>query len=249
LSYLPNQEKKFANPFIERQNIVRVNPGKIYPPAKKRMRSRIGLIAVSLLFVSGICAIGGVGALYLYNNLRQEISTLGFQEEIPEETPAPTREPIPITGTYTVSGPPTLTVSFINQVLEYYQSPAQGKGQALYDYGVQHTIDPAYALAFFMQESSFGAQGVAAETHSLGNIRAADGQPDFNGYRKYDTWEDGFKDWYDLIGDLYIQQWELTTVDQIVPVYAPQSDDNNEKQYIHTIKLAVSTWQHGYVDV
>src|SRR6266516_7222634 len=86
---------------------------------------------------------------------------------------------------YTVVGQPSISADFINHVLDSYHSPARGKGQALYDYGVKYGVNPAYALAFFLQESSFGKHGVAATTHSLGNIRATAGHPEYNGYRKY----------------------------------------------------------------
>jgi len=62
---------------------------------------------------------------------------------------------------YTVVGTPTIKADFIEQVLTRYHSPAVGKGKVLYDYGVKYAIDPAFALAFFLQESTFGTQGMA----------------------------------------------------------------------------------------
>ncbi|GCE17480.1 glucosaminidase domain-containing protein [Dictyobacter kobayashii] len=152
-------------------------------------------------------------------------------------------------GPYNVAGQPTISADFINAVLDHYHSPASGKGQALYDKGVKYGIDPAYALAFFMQESQMGTQGVAAITHSLGNIRATDGYPSYHGYRKYNTWEDGFEDWYKLISQQYVQNWGLTTVDQIIPVYAPNSDNNNEQQYISSVEYMVDRWRSGDVAI
>ena len=95
-------------------------------------------------------------------------------------------------GSYKVVGQPTIKADLINQVLAYYHSPAQGKGQALYSLGAKYGVDPVYALAFFMHESSFGTTGVARATRSLGNIRATPGYRDFQGYRLYSTWEAGF---------------------------------------------------------
>ncbi len=148
-------------------------------------------------------------------------------------------------GDYSVVGKPTLSVQLIDEVLERNHSPARGKGQALYNYGVQYNIDPAYALAFFMHESSFGTQGVATVTHSLGNIRSSAGYPDYHGYRRYSTWEAGFEDWYKLIAQQYVGQWGLYTVDQIIPVYAPAADNNDETAYIQSIKDAVDAWRNG----
>ncbi len=150
---------------------------------------------------------------------------------------------------YTVVGKPSISAEFINRVLALYDSPATGKGQALYDDGVKYGIDPVYALAFFMHESRFGTTGVATVTHSLGNIRATTGYAQYDGYRMYRTWEEGFADWYRLIAKLYVAQLGLSTVDQIVPVYAPGSDNNNVAAYIASVKQAVDTWRSGSVEV
>jgi hypothetical protein len=150
---------------------------------------------------------------------------------------------------YTLVGKPSISAEFINRVLAWYDSPAAGKGQALYDDGVKYGIDPVYALAFFMHESRFGTTGVATVTHSLGNIRATAGHARYQGYRMYRTWEEGFEDWYRLIAKLYVAQWGLSTVDQIVPVYAPSSDNNDVAAYIAAVKQAVDGWRSGLVEV
>ena len=98
-------------------------------------------------------------------------------------------------------------------------------------------------LAQFIHESTAGTQGVARVTKSVGNIRVTPGYQDYQGFRKYDTWEQGIEDWYQLIRDLYIGEWGLTTVDQIIPVYAPTSDGNNVDNYVSTIKRLVSSWR------
>ena len=150
---------------------------------------------------------------------------------------------------YEVQGSPSIDVDFINQVLDFYHSPASGKGESLYNLGVEYGIDPVYALAFFMHESSFGTTGVARETLSLGNIRATSGYASYEGYRKYTSWEAGFEDWYKLIKVQYIEQWDLSTIDQIIPVYAPSSDHNDVTAYIQSIKSAVDTWRNGQVQI
>ena len=159
------------------------------------------------------------------------------------------RNPITHLGVYVLPVKPSVSANFINQVLDYYHSPAAGKGQALYDDGVKYGIDPVYALAFFMQESTFGTQGVATVTHSLGNIRANPGDPQYHGYHMYSTWEAGFEDWYRLMAHQYIQKWQLTTVDQIIPIYAPGSDNNDVTTYIANVKNAVDVWHSGSVAV
>jgi hypothetical protein len=152
-------------------------------------------------------------------------------------------------GPYSVLGKPTVSADFLNQVLASYHSPTAGMGQSLYDLGVQYGIDPVYALAFFMHESLFGTTGEARVTLSLGNERCI---PDRNcidqdrgGYAQMNSWQDGFEHWYKLIRNLYVAQWGLVTVDQIIPKYAPNSDGNNEAEYIATLKREVDVWRAG----
>lgn len=146
-----------------------------------------------------------------------------------------------------VRGAPTLSASFVNRVLAAAHSPAQDTGQALYDLSRQYGIDDAYALAFFQHESQFGTTGMARATHSLGNIRCSTGYQCINGYRAYSSWQAGYADWYQLIATLYIGTWHLTTVEQIIPVYAPTSDGNDVPGYIAAIEQAVVRWQRGEV--
>jgi hypothetical protein len=148
---------------------------------------------------------------------------------------------------HSVIGTPSLRPSFIDQVLARAHSPAQGTGQALYVLSQAYHIDDAYALAFFEHESSFGATGMARVTYSLGNIRCSQGYQCINGYRAYDNWIAGYTDWFHLIETLYIKQWHLTTVEAIVPVYAPTSDGNNVSGYIAAVEQAVDAWQRGEV--
>lgn len=168
--------------------------------------------------------------------------------------PAPIQKPIPShPGPYAVLGKPTISAAFINQVLQAYHSPAAGKGQALYDLGVRYNIDPAFALAFFMHESSFGTQGEAQTTLSLGNLRCYTGatcvDQDRGGYAQYATWEDGFQAWYQLIHNFYVAQLGEVTIDQIIPTYAPTADHNNETAYINSLKTAINTWHANQIYV
>jgi hypothetical protein len=168
-----------------------------------------------------------------------------------------------------IAGKPTITASFINQVLAHYGSPAQGNGQALYDLGQKYDIDPVYALAFFFHESHFGTTGMAQITHSLGNSRCVQDADCVNTsggacqqgqscYASYGGWEEGFEKWYIQMiayenGALkyYLsKQWiPLTTVQMIIPTYAPSSDNNNEAAYIAAILQAVKTWRSGQIVV
>jgi hypothetical protein len=166
-------------------------------------------------------------------------------------TPPPAATPVRVVpqGSYSVLGKPTITADFINRVLAYYHSPAAGLGQQMYDLGVKYGIDPVYALAFFMHESLFGTTGEARTTLSLGNLRCIPTRPcidqDRGGYAQMYSWTDGFEQWYKLIRNLYVEQWGLVTVDQIIPTYAPSSDHNDVAAYIAALKHEVDTWHAG----
>lgn len=148
---------------------------------------------------------------------------------------------------HSIEGKPSLTAAFIDQVLVAANSKAAGTGQALYDLGVTYGIDDAVALAFFEHESVYGTTGVARSTLSLGNIRCSPGYQCLEGYRAYGNWQAGYADWYQLIRNLYIGQWGLTTVEQIVPRYAPVSDGNDVAGYIAAVLKDVSAYQAGQV--
>jgi hypothetical protein len=154
---------------------------------------------------------------------------------------------------YTVIGPPTVSADFIDRVFSAYGSPAAGSGQALYELGVEYGIDPVYALAFFLHEDSFGETGIGAANHSLGNTRCSAGYRCQYGFRSYATWQEGYQDWYHLILNGYVKGQvtnsivghSCSTVDEIVPVYAPSSDHNDVAAYSAAIKHAVNTWRSG----
>jgi hypothetical protein len=159
---------------------------------------------------------------------------------------------------YQVTGKPSISAHFIDTILCTWHSPTCGKGQKLYDLGVQYGIDPVFALAFFLNESSFGTAGMARATLALGNERCIDDRPCVNAlggecqagqscYAQFYSWEDGFEHWYMLIRDLYIRQWHLTTVEAIVPTYAPAADHNVPAHYIAVVEHAVDLWRAGKI--
>lgn len=165
-----------------------------------------------------------------------------------QQTDGPITPKVPLhTGPYSVLGSPSISVDFINRVLDAYSSPAAGKGQALYDLGVKYGIDPAFALAFFQHESTFGKFGEARSSLSLGNLRCIPDAQCTDNYAWFPTWEAGFEAWYKLIRNLYVAVWGLTTVDQIIPKYAPNADHNNEAGYIAALKRELDVWHVGQI--
>ena len=150
---------------------------------------------------------------------------------------------------YVVVGPPTISAAFIDTLLSAYHSPAAGLGSVITDQGVHYGIDPVYALAFFWHESGFGTTGEARVTRSPGNERCLADRPcidqERGGYALMHSWADGFAHWFRLIRDLYVKQWGLVTVAQIIPRYAPGSDGNDETAYIQAVEHAVDVWRSG----
>lgn len=154
--------------------------------------------------------------------------------------------------TFDVEGAPSVSALFISNVLcsanqadRPAVSPACGTGQALYDLGVKYGIDPVYALAWFTHESSQGRYGIAHDNLGLGNIRCTSGYACKNGFRAYASWAEGYEDWYRLIRAYIAGQingYPCKTVAEIVPVYAPPSE-NNTQGYIHEITRMVTTWR------
>jgi hypothetical protein len=208
--------------------------------ALRRMRALVGpggCAAVAVLLVVIMVLAGFLGALRAERAVRQLFVP-------PTATIVPTPDIRPL-GAGPVSGPPSITVDQIRRILTRYGSPALDDAQAFYDLGAARGIDPAYCVAFFIMESAAGTQGVARTTHSIGNLRALSGQPSFEGYRQYASWQEGIADWYRLIDEVYIRDLGLTTVDAIVPVYAPASDNNDPEAYIYTVKRLVAGWR-GY---
>lgn len=201
-----------------------------------------------VLSATGISLRQPSGQYVNYNGQNFSVASYNLWEK--SNGPVPSQTPLPKNpGPYSVLGKPTITADFINRVLASYHSPTAGMGQDLYDLGVKYGIDPVYALAFFMHESLFGTTGEARVTMSLGNERCIQDRPcidqDRGGYAQMKSWPDGFEQWYKLIRNLYVAQWGRVTVDQIIPKYAPNSDGNNEKQYIATLKHEVDAWRAG----
>lgn len=150
-----------------------------------------------------------------------------------------------------ILGKPLLSPDFINRVLASYTSPASGKGQALYDLGQKYGINSDVALAFFCHESTCGTTGEAVKTHSLGNLRCIPNfacvDQDRGGYALFPSWEAGFQAWYELMKNLYITTWNLTTLPQIIHKYAPAADHNDEAGYVRELTIFLSAWWSGRV--
>jgi hypothetical protein len=120
-------------------------------------------------------------------------------------------------------------------------------GKFIYDLGVKYGIDPAVAVAFFVQESTAGTAGVAARSHSWGNI-IGEGPAGHEGrFRAYHNFREGAEDWFRLIHDKYLAPpsqggFGSQTLSQVISHYAPSSDGNNERAYVANVKGMVTAW-------
>jgi hypothetical protein len=124
----------------------------------------------------------------------------------------------------------------------------------VYDLGVETGINPAIALAFFIQESSAGTDGIATRTNSWGNIRATDpSQPQIDGFRAYGSFKEGVADWYRLIDEVYLQPqsaggFGAETLSQVINIYAPASDGNDPAGYVSRAIQRVEAWERDTAD-
>lgn len=147
-----------------------------------------------------------------------------------------------------IDGPPSLDVQLVNDILAAYHSPLSGEGAAIVALSARYGIDDAVALGFFVMESRIGTQGEAVLTHSVGNMRPLPGEPSLDGYRLYPTWMAGVTGWFQVVYDLYLGSLQLTSVESMVPVYAPAADTNDPPVMIAGIRQLVACW-HGQVAV
>jgi hypothetical protein len=152
-------------------------------------------------------------------------------------------------GDYSLLATPSINAEQIDRILASYGSPASGTGKIWHDLGQQYGIDPAFAVAFFIMESSAGtAPGWAgwkpdgSSTHNVGNIICAGYARCHNRFRDYGSWEEGINDWYRLIDVEYIKGRGTITLQEIIPIYAP-SFENDVDGYIGTVARLVDGWR------
>jgi hypothetical protein len=190
-----------------------------------------------------------LSSYYQSTNLRAAAKVIGITlPEIPRIDNTP-KLAIPA-GESSVLGPPTITAQRIDEILRVHGSPATGTGQYWIDAGLEYGIDPIYALAFFMHESSLGTNpawsGIKPDgstTHNIGNITCADYPTCYGRFRDYPDWQTGIHDWFRLIAVEYVTNWGVATVEGIIPHYAPANDQNDEPLYIDNVKQFVAQWR------
>lgn len=168
-------------------------------------------------------------------------------------TNSPGEPPPPGSHSATISGSPSLTADFINRVLTRYRSPASNTGSSWVSYSQSYGVDPAITLAIFVHESTAGTainwvgnKASGSTTHNVGNIKCAGYATCYKGFRDYPSWAEGIRDLNRLLKEVYINRG-LTTVEQIMNVYAPPGDGNNTAAYIDFINTMAEKWRRGEI--
>ena len=208
----------------------------------------------NILSIIALILIACVVALYLFPSQSKPVQANVSAYSSVAHTVTPSSSTQSRRNPYSVLGLPTITAAQIDHILRTAHSPAQGTGAAVYALSLTYYIDDAFALAFFQHESTFGTRGEAQLSLSPGNLRCIPdaacvntlGQPCEAGqscYAAFPTWEAGFEAWYKLIRTLYVDTWKLTTIEQIIPRYAPNADNNNEAAYIASVEASVATFR------
>lgn len=148
----------------------------------------------------------------------------------------------------TFTGPARISLQKFTEVLAYYKSPVTAEAGDLYALIVGYGLDPAVALAFFVQESGAGtAVGYCSGQNSLNNKNWGNVRGDENGacgFMKFPTWRAGLDWWCKAMIKYYVNK-NLNHMEDAIPVYAPASDGNDVNEYLSTMYLLMLRW-YGY---
>ncbi|HEU5013931.1 MAG TPA: peptidoglycan DD-metalloendopeptidase family protein [Roseiflexaceae bacterium] len=209
---------------------------------------------------AGLAALAA--AAMLWATLHGEaVTVLGWSNGLTAQAaPHPVAQPVAQPVTPDTSGDltllqhaPTISAAQIDAVLANYGSPAAGTGKDWYEAGQRYAINPAVGVAFFVHESTAGTNPYWAgwkpdrsTTHNVGNIICAGYPTCFGRFRDYPDWRTGIEDWYRLIRTEYMDGRGLTTVNQIIPIYAP-SVENDVQAYIDAVNGMVAQWARNPV--
>lgn len=163
---------------------------------------------------------------------------------------------------HTLVSSPRISPAGFHAVLTVGNSPAAAENldHALYRICVEYGIDPAAALAFFRKESSLGTAGVGKLHKSWGNRRESEDNvyprkrhvrpngEDIGFFAVFPSYAASLRDWCRYMLRRYVQRG-LTTVEQILPVYAPKSDGNDPRYYATQVNALIVVWSTRYPTV
>lgn len=154
-----------------------------------------------------------------------------------------------------VVAPPRISLKRWTEELAAAMSPVAAQAAELYGIPLEYGLDPAVALAFFHHESQYGTDGLCAklDLKNWGSVRTPYNkdlkvtivETELGGFVCYTTWAEGLRDWCERLINRYIHDRGLTTVQTIIPTYAPRSDGNDERAYIAAVEKDLARWGAG----
>lgn len=143
-----------------------------------------------------------------------------------------------------IYGSPSCTFTQFLQHLVFESSPAANESQLIWDIFLQYRIDPAVALGIFHHESRCGNEGKAVANKSWGNLRYVPVYGvlpypvrDNAGFCQYPSSTQGARHFAEHLRSIdgTANYFQLTTLEQIIPIYAPSSS-NKPDLYIKAVE-------------
>lgn len=176
------------------------------------------------------------------------LSLIVLVQPVHAQTPSPA--PLPDRDVRIPAGAqPKMSAAAFANVLQTAGSDAAAEAQAMYSAIVEFGIEPSFFLAVFKHESTYGTASNWAgrkpdgmTTHNPGNIVCGGGWPCYGRFRDYPSWTTGTRDWAGLLETYYFSRG-LTTVEKIINVYAPPSDNNDTPAYIQQVLRDMAQWE------
>ncbi|MGI8588146.1 MAG: N-acetylmuramoyl-L-alanine amidase [Chloroflexia bacterium] len=141
-----------------------------------------------------------------------------------------------------ISSPPTISRERFRAVLQDANSPALAEADTLYDLAVANGVNPAVALAFFVQISRAGtayANPAKAGNHNWGEV-LGDGAG-LGGVQAYPSWAEGLRDWIRIVGVIYAGEG-MTTVRSVAAHYHPGGTANTAS-YAQALIDRINAWR------
>ncbi len=139
---------------------------------------------------------------------------------------------------WVVATAPTTTETKIEAELIKRSSPMKGLGKYIFDLGKAYGVDPNFFMAIAYLESHYASiNSVALRNKNPGSLRNGRGgaTKEKNGFALFDTYEEGIRAFYIHLSTFYFTQKGLITVDDILKMYAPPSE-NDTLGYIRNTK-------------
>jgi len=122
----------------------------------------------------------------------------------------------------------SITVEEIQQQMSEFKSKMNA--QHLYETSIKYEIDPRFVMAICRQDSAFATKGEGLKNNNPGNIKTSN-----KNFAKYGNLEQGVEALCEKLNACYFSKGRYT-VESIIPIYAPKSDNNDTFAYIESIR-------------